>query len=117
MAKVDDYVAVIREQIGTEKESVNFKPIMDRILCQRLDERKDSLIVEADAYATKSNKYQVIALGDFVVVGGQRIALSDFVSVGDIVLAGEYNVEEIELDGEKFQLVRIQDVRGVRHGD
>ena len=89
-----------------------FKPILDRVLVRRIEQSSDATIVIPEAYRQSSKKCEVIAIGDFVVVGGQRIPLDELIHVGDIVLIGEYNAELVETDGEVLLLVRIQDVRG-----
>ena len=92
-----------------------FKCILDRVMVRLLDvdKSKDGEIVVGSKYRQKSNKGEVVSIGDFVVVGRQRIPVRDIVNVGDIVLFGEYNAELFKKDGEDFYLVRVQDVRGV----
>jgi co-chaperonin GroES (HSP10) len=88
-----------------------FRPILDRILLRAVTEEKRGLIEKPDAYQ-ESNKYEVIALGDFVMFGGVRVPLFEIVEVGDTVLVGQYNLERIELEGQEFFLTRVQDIRG-----
>lgn len=87
------------------------KPIMDRILLRRVEEKHIGRIKKPDAYS-ESNKYVVLAIGDLVIMGGQRFDVSEFVQVGDVVLVPPYNIEDCELDGEKYLSCRVQDVRG-----
>lgn len=92
------------------------KPILDRVLIRRIEEEKDGKIVIPEQYRQQSNKGEVVAIGDFVIMGGQKILLSTIINVGDKVLFGEYNTEKVEADGEQLELVRVQDIRGVeRH--
>lgn len=89
------------------------QPILDRVLVRRLAEAQpDSLIAIPEQYRQASRRCVVEALGNFVVIGGIRAPLSDFLAVGDIVHVGEYNAETVEVDGEALLLVRIQDIRG-----
>lgn len=91
-----------------------FKPILDRVIVKRVEEQTDDdSIVISKKYRQHSNKGIVVAVGDFVVLGGERVALSHFIKVGDRVLFGEYNAEKFLKDGEELNLVRIQDIRGI----
>lgn len=92
---------------------LEFRPILDRIIVKRLDECDETGITVPKKYRQHSNKGIVVAIGDFVVLGGLRVPLSDLVNVGDIVLVGEYNSEKFEKDGEELWIVRLQDVRGI----
>jgi chaperonin GroES len=93
-----------------------FKPILDRVLLRRIEEEDSSVIQTPDVFKQKSNKGEVIALGDFFQLGGNIFPMQDFLNVGDVVLFGEFNVETFMKDGEEFLLVRIQDIRGVECG-
>lgn len=86
------------------------KPIMDRILLKPVKVEQVGSIVTPDKYQT-SDKYEVVAIGDFVILGGQRFPIHDFVTVGDLVLVSEYNVEAVDLEGQKLFLSRVQDIR------
>lgn len=85
-------------------------PIMDRVLLRKMEAKQSGTIVTPDQYK-ESNEYEVVALGNFVIFGGQKFSLEEFVRVGDRVLVGQYNIEQVEVDGEKLYLTRIQDVR------
>jgi len=117
-------------------------PILDRILIKRCAESPDMKIMEdgsvlntktglviAAKYRQHSNVGIVLATGQFVILGGQRIAMSEVVRVGDRVTYGDYNsevfhmneerVQELcdsvqmnyEADPEGLRVVRVQDVR------
>lgn len=82
-------------------------------------------------YRQHSNTGVVLAIGQFVVIGGCKTPLSDVVKVGDRVTYGDYNSEIAYLhedivkalcdavqlnyveDEDGTRIVRIQDVRGV----
>ena len=72
----------------------------------------------------------VLAVGDFVVMGGVKTHLLDIVKPGYRVLFGEYNAEKLKIpDGqveamcdaigvefeasEDLDVVRVQDIRGI----
>jgi co-chaperonin GroES (HSP10) len=127
-----------------DKKFSAFTPILDRILVKRCAEGPDMKIMEdgsvlntktglviAAKYRQHSNIGIVLATGQFVILGGQRIAMSEVVRVGDRVTYGDYNsevflmdepkVQELcdsvqmnyEPDAEGLRIVRVQDVRGV----
>ena len=127
-----------------EKKYGAFSPVLDRILIKRCAEGPDMKIMEdgsvlnmktglliAGKYRQHSNIGIVLATGQFVILGGQRIAMSDVVRVGDRVTYGDYNSEvflmdearvqemcdsvqmNYEPDPEGLRIVRVQDVRGV----
>ena len=45
-------------------------------------------------------------------IGQPFVGLEEIVTAGDIVLVGQYNLEQVEVDGEKLYLTRIYDIRG-----
>jgi|HubBroStandDraft_4_1064222.scaffolds.fasta_scaffold155580_4 co-chaperonin GroES (HSP10) len=95
---------------------MSFKPILDFLLVRRIVEQSKSTIVTPDSFVTPSNKATVVAIGDSIVRGGVEIPLTDYVKVGDTVLISQYGAEDVEIDGEKLVLVRLQDVKGVERG-
>src|ERR1017187_6608277 len=127
-----------------DKKFSAFTPILDRILVKRCAEGPDMKIMEdgsvlntktglviAAKYRQHSNIGIVLATGQYVILGGQRIAMSEVVRVGDRVTYGDYNSEvflmdelkvremcdsvqmNYEPDAEGLRIVRVQDVRGV----
>jgi co-chaperonin GroES (HSP10) len=109
-------------------EFAPFKPILDRILLRLVRESKP--VQEGDVpdirvserYRQQTNKGEVLAIGDCVVLSGHKMPLSDFVAVGDHILFGQFTAEEFTAD-ELFQqfkltpddqiyIVRVQDIRG-----
>lgn len=91
-----------------------FEPILDRILIRRIeaDVAVGDLSIP-EQYRQHTNRGEVVAIGDFVELGGETYPLDQFVNVGDRLLYGEYTAECFQRDGEDLWLVRIQDVRGV----
>jgi chaperonin GroES len=91
-----------------------FSPIMDRILVKRvvLEQAPEGFVVP-EKFRQHTNVGIVVKIGQFVFLSGNRIDLKDIVQPGDRVRFGEYNSEKMELDGIEYELVRIQDVRGV----
>ena len=89
-----------------------FTPILDRVLVRRVEEKSDSVIEIPAQYRQDSQLGEVVAIGQFVVVGGDRMPLSVFVNPGDLVRFSEYGVEKFSVDGEELILLRVQDIRG-----
>lgn len=127
-----------------EKKYTLFTPILDRILIKRCADGPDQKLMEdgsvldtktglitAAKYRQHSNIGIVLATGQFVILGGQKIPMADVVRVGDRVTYGDYNSEvfhmdearvvalcdavqmNYEADPEGLRVVRVQDVRGV----
>lgn len=97
-----------------------FRPILDRILLKLVheDSPKDGFEVP-EKFRQHTNKGEVLAIGDCVVLSGQKFPITDFVNVGDHVLFGEYCAERFaseelskQFGTEELYIVRIQDVRG-----
>jgi co-chaperonin GroES (HSP10) len=138
-------------EVATEKENkypvpeyTSFTPILDRILVMRVPldpnheiledgsvrDKRTKFIIPAK-YRQHSNTGIVLAVGNFVVMGGQRIDLDEIVKPGDRVTFGDYNSEVFPMEKEKvlamcdalkinyhedeqgLRIVRIQDVRGI----
>ena len=125
------------------KQYTSFRPIMDRILVKRvaddpnmevmedgsLRDKRTNLVIPGQ-YRQHSNIGIVLAVGDFVVVGGTKTPLSEVVRPGDRVQYGDYNSEVFHMaehlieslcdavqmnyftDEEGLRIVRVQDVRG-----
>ena len=87
------------------------KPILDRILVRRLAAPKaeDGFVVP-EKFRQQTNRGEVVAVGDTVVLGGLNVTIDTFISVGDIVHYGEYTAEQMK-DDPSLYIVRIQDVR------
>lgn len=102
-----------------------FKPILDRVLLKLVHEKLPEGEQEfrtSERFRQQTNKGEVLAVGDVVVLSMQKFAITDFVNVGDYVLFGQYTAEEFTSD-ELFQqfklspddqiyIVRVQDIRG-----
>ncbi len=126
-----------------EKQYEPFKPILDRVLIKRVAEDKNMEMLEDGSmrdkrtgfiipakYRQHSNVGVVLAVGDFVVMGGVKTSLLDIIKPGYRVLFGEYNAEKLKIPDEQVQamcdaigvefeasedldVVRVQDIRGI----
>ena len=92
----------------------SIQPIGDRILVKLIEEneqRKGGIIIP-DTAKEKPQYAKVIALGTGKTdKDGKKVPFE--VKVGDIVLISKYGGTEVKLDGEKFTLLREDDVLGI----
>jgi len=93
---------------------VKIKPIGDRVLVQHIEEEEQVRggIIIPDSAKEKPQEAKVIALGTGKKDDAGNAA--DFeVSVGDMVLLSPYGGSEVKVDGQKYKLVREDDILGV----
>ena len=91
-----------------------FKPLQDRILVKRLEEkeRKTGGIIIPDTNKEKPQEGDVLAVGPGKVTSdGKRQPMS--VKVGDKILFGKYSGSEVKLGDEEYLIMREEDVLGV----
>lgn len=92
----------------------SIRPIGDRILVQPMEENEQVKggIIIPDSAKEKPQNAKVIALGTGKTdKDGKKVPFE--VKVGDIVLISKYGGTEVKLDGEKFTLLREDDVLGI----
>lgn len=93
-------------------------------------DKRTQFIVPAQ-YRQHSNTGIVLAVGNFVIMGGTRVELDEIVRPGDRVTFGDYNSEMFPMPKDKvlalcdalkvnyfedpqgLRIVRVQDVRGI----
>lgn len=142
-SRFDSEPVKVAEPKFPEKQYGNFTPILDRVLIKRVSDDKNMEKMEDGSLRNKSTgfiipaKYRqhsnvgvVLAVGDFVVMGGVKTTLSDIIKPGYRVLFGEYNCEKLKVPDEQVEamcdaigiefeasedldVVRIQDCRGI----
>ncbi len=96
------------------KTKVNIKPLDDRILVKQseAEEKTAGGIVLPDTAREKPQRGTVIAAGPGKLLNdGTRSGMD--VKVGDEVVYGKYAGTEIEVSGEKYVIIRENDVLGV----
>lgn len=88
---------------------MSIKPLADRVLIKTAaaEEKTASGIIIPDSAKEKPLQGEVIAVGN----GTKDEEM--VVKTGDIVLYGKYAGQEIELDGEKFLIMRQSDILGI----
>ncbi len=89
--------------------SLNIKPLADRVLVKpcAAEEKTIGGIIIPDTAKEKPLKGEVLAIGE----GTKDEAM--VVKVGDTVLYGKYAGTELELDGEKYLIMRQNDILAV----
>lgn len=93
---------------------MKLKPLADRVIVKQseAEEKTKSGIVLPDSAKEKPTKGKVIAVGPGKLDDkGERMELS--VRSGDVVFYGKYSGTEVEVDGEKFVILRESDLLGV----
>ena len=90
---------------------MNVKPLADRILVRRLEDKEEMRggIIIPDTAKEKPTEGEVVAVGPGrVTKEGKRIALE--ISKGDRVLLGKYSGTEVKIEGEEYVILREEDV-------
>ena len=93
---------------------MNFKPLGDRVLVQRVEagEEVRGGIVIPDTAKEKPQEGVIKAVGaGRVLDSGQKVAMS--VKAGDKVLFGKYSGTEIKLNDEEYLIMSEGEVLGI----
>ena len=93
---------------------MKLRPLQDRVIVKQseAEEKTKSGILLPDAAKEKPTKGKVIAVGPGKFDdNGKRMEIG--VRNGDTVYYGKYSGTDIEVDGEKFVILRESDVLGV----
>ena len=94
--------------------AVNFRPLHDRVLVQRLGDDETSVggIIIPDSAKEKPQKAKVIRIGPGRTdKDGKSIGLD--VQDGDIILFGKYSGAEVKMDGEEYLILREDEILAV----
>jgi len=93
---------------------MNFRPLHDRILIKRVEEKeavKGGIIIP-DTAKEKPQEGKVIAVGHGrKTEDGKVIALD--VKAGDRILFGKYSGAEIKMDNQEYLILREEEVLGI----
>ena len=84
---------------------MNFKPLGDRLLVERIEEMSTTAsgIIIPDNAKDKPSQGKVVAIGSEV----------EEISVGDTIVFGKYAGTEVKIEDEEFLIMREDDVLGV----
>ena len=86
---------------------VNIQPLGDRVLVKQVEEKGGIII--PDSAKEKSQEATVVAVGlGRTLDDGKRSSFD--VKVGDRVLISKYGGTEVTLNGEKYMLLREDDI-------
>ncbi len=94
--------------------ALKLKPLQDRVIVKQSDAetKTKSGILLPDAAKEKPTQGKVIAVGPGTLDDkGKPMELG--VRVNDIVYYGKYSGTDVEVDGQKFVILRESDIRGV----
>lgn len=97
-----------------EERKMKLKPLADRVVVRQTEaeEQTKSGIVLPDSAKEKPTKGKVVAVGPGALGdNGKRTEVG--VRVGDMVYYGKYSGTEVEIDSEKFVILRESDLLGV----
>jgi len=93
---------------------MNLKPLQDRILLERAEEKEQVKggIIIPDTAKEKPQEGNVVAVGPGKVLNdGTKIELT--VKVGDKVLFGKYAGTDVKVDDNEYLIVREDDILGI----
>jgi chaperonin GroES len=97
-------------------KKLKIRPLDDRVVVERFEaeERTRGGIVLPDSAREKPQQGKVIATGPGKLLEktGERGKMS--LKVGDVVFYGKYTGTEIELEGDKYVILRESDVLAVQ---
>ena len=94
--------------------AIKLKPLADRVVVKQVEaeEKTASGIVLPDTAKEKPTRGKVVAVGPGKLDdNGKPMELS--VRVGNEVFYGKYSGTDVEVDGEKFVILRESDILGV----
>ena len=93
---------------------MKLKPLHDNVVVKRTEEEETSSggIILSGSAKEKPSQGEVVAVGPGKISNsGDTVPMN--VSVGDIVIFGQYGGNEIKLDGEEYLILCEKDIFGV----
>ena len=96
---------------------MNFRPLHDRILIKRIEEKETAKggIIIPDTAKEKPQEGEVIAVGNGKMTEDGKVVPLD-VKAGDRILFGKYSGSEIKMDDEEYLILKEEEVLGVVEG-
>ena len=92
-----------------------FRPLQDRILVKRVEDKETTStggIIIPDTAKEKPQEGEVMAVGNGKKLENGQTQTVD-VKVGDRILFGKYSGSEIKISGEEHLILREEEVLGV----
>jgi chaperonin GroES len=96
---------------------MNFRPLHDRILIKRIEEKetvKGGIIIP-DSAKEKPQEGEVVAIGNGKMTEDGKVVPLD-VKAGDRILFGKYSGTEIKIDSKEYLILKEEEVLGVVEG-
>ena len=96
---------------------MNFRPLHDRILIKRIEEKeavKGGIIIP-DTAKEKPQEGEVVAVGNGKKTEEGKVVPLD-VKAGDRILFGKYSGTEIKIDNKEYLILKEEEVLGVVEG-
>jgi len=96
---------------------MNFRPLHDRILIKRIEEKETAKggIIIPDTAKEKPQEGEVVAVGSGKKNEDGKVVPLD-VKAGDRILFGKYSGSEIKMDNEEYLILREEEVLGILEG-
>ena len=96
---------------------MNFRPLHDRILIKRIEEKESVKggIIIPDTAKEKPQEGEVVAVGSGKKNEEGKVVPLD-VKAGDRILFGKYSGSEIKMDNEEYLILREEEVLGILEG-
>ncbi len=96
---------------------MTFRPLHDRLLVRRIEEKETARggIIIPDSAKEKPQEAEVVSVGNGKKNDKGEVFPLD-VKAGDRILFGKYSGTEIKLDSEDFLILREDEVLGVIEG-
>jgi len=92
---------------------VKLQPLYDRVLIKRVnvEEQTKGGIFIPESAKEKPLEGEIIATGPGKIIDNKRVPLD--VKIGDRILFAKYSETEITLEGEKYLLLKEDDILGI----
>ena len=92
---------------------MKLKPLADRVIIKmnEVEETTKSGLILTDNAKEKPLTADVIAVGPGGIVDGKEVKM--YVQVGDKVIISKYTGTDVKLDGEKYVIVRQNDILAI----
>jgi chaperonin GroES len=93
---------------------MNLRPLHDRILVRRLEEKESMRggIIIPDTAKEKPQQAEVVAVGKGKLLEDGERAAPD-VKSGDRILFGKYSGSDVRIDGDEYLILREDEILGV----
>ena len=93
---------------------VKVRPLRDRVMVRRLEEKEQKVggIIVPDTAKEKPQQAEVVAAGSGKVLDdGSKAPLS--VKAGDKVLVGKWSGTDVKIDGEDYLILKEDEILGI----